>query len=305
MTEISEKIEQWIEQGRDPRSAHWQGGLESILKVFKPYLAPGKLTPVDALSEAETAVFNKVLAVVDLSPNIDAAFLPPAVAGRITAPDTAAELQRIDPEKPSFKLLLARPGDEIRIACAELSDQAKKPGVDIFQSGALLGTYDFDDREEYMAALNRIVRAHMWEKDAWRQTDYKRYTVNWFERVVDLNTADICVEADGSFFHTPTLMKSNRVDAIFTLIFEFFLRRVDHADEPLRQKLLSIRNLADEKARDAQFTELAEKVVLQLLTLMKDLELVDFSTFSEKENQQFTQESARTVRKLVNRMASD
>ncbi|MGM0453381.1 MAG: hypothetical protein ACQERN_09480 [Thermodesulfobacteriota bacterium] len=305
MNEIPKKVKQWIEQGRDPRSAHWQAGLESILNVVAPYLVPGKLTPVAALDADETAVFREAQQVVDLSPDIHAAFLPPSIAGKIIPPESAAELERIDPEKPSYKLLLARPGEDIRIACAEVSDQAKKPGVDIFQSGALLGTYDFEDRQEYMAALNRIVRAHIWEKDNWKPGDYKRYTVNWFERVVDANTAGVCVAEDFSFFHTPTLIKSNRIDAIFTLIFEFFLRRADHPDEAFEEKLASIRKMADAETRKAQFKALAEKTVLQLLTLMDELELVDFESFSEKERRQFSHESERAVQKLVNRMGSD
>lgn len=304
MKDISEKIRQWISQGRDSRSAHWQGGLESILNVFAPYLTAGKLTPVAALDADETAVYNEAQQVVDVSPNIYAAFLPPSLAGKITPPESAAELQRIDPENPSFKLLLARPGEDMRIACAEISEQARKPGVDIFQSGALLGTYDFEDRREYMDSLNRIVRAHIWEKDNWQPADYKRYTVNWFERVVDVNKAGVCVAEDFSFFHTPTLIKSNRIDAIFTLIFEFFLRRADHPDESFEEKLASIRKMADAEARKAQFKALAEKTVLHLLTLMDDLELVDFASFSEKERRQFSHESERTVQKLANRMAS-
>ncbi|MFO8055091.1 MAG: hypothetical protein R6U19_08040, partial [Bacteroidales bacterium] len=80
MDETPEKAKQWIEEGKDPRSAYWQAGLESVMDVFKPYLDPGKLTPIQPVEEADIPVFQEALEMVDLSPNLLAAFLPPAVA---------------------------------------------------------------------------------------------------------------------------------------------------------------------------------------------------------------------------------
>jgi len=37
MDPIAKKVKQWIDEKKDPRSAHWQGGLEAVLKVFSPY----------------------------------------------------------------------------------------------------------------------------------------------------------------------------------------------------------------------------------------------------------------------------
>ncbi len=298
MDPVSEKVKRWIDDGKDPRSAHWQGGLESILNVFLPYLEPGRLTPVLPLEPEDEPIFNEALEIVDLSPNLLAAFLPPAVAGKISPPESAPELQRIDTQKPSYKLLLARPGKELRIACVELSEHAEKTGIDIFQSGALLGTYDFEERKECLLNLNKLVRAHVWEKDKWSADDHKRYTINWFERVLYLQKGTVTVEKDRSFFHTPTLIKSNRIDAMFALIYDMFLRRADAPDDQFNQTLAMIRGITDDDLRSARLEELAEKTVIQFLTVIKELEIVDFDSFSENETRQFTRESARTVRKL-------
>jgi len=303
MDPITEKAKKWIDAGRDARSAHWQAALESIMNVFDPYLEVGKLTPVQALEEKDIPVFREALAVVDLSPGLPAAFLPPAVADKIIPPESALELQRIESGKPSFKVIVVRPGKEQRIVCAEISPHAGKPGVDIFQSGALLGTYDFEDHKECLATLKKVLRAHVWEKEKWRWEEFRRYTVNWFERVMDLGDASVSVEEDFSFFHSPTLIKSNRIDAIFTLIFETFRKRVSHPDERLEARISSIRAIGNAGEQAAQFSELAEKTVVQLLAVMKDHGLVDFGAFTAKEDKQYKQEFERTVRKIVKALA--
>ncbi len=302
MEPLSEKIKQWIDEGKDPRSAHWQAGLESVMNVFDTYLEPGKLIPVQPLEEKDIPVFQEALEVIDLSPNLQAAFLPPPVANKITPPESAEELQRIDPDKPSYKILIVRSEKELRLLCIEISPHAKKFGADIFQAGALLGTYDYTDRQECLQSLNKVLRAHIWEKEKWGPEDHKRYTVNWFERVMDLHKGTIAVDTDRSFFHTPTLIKSNRIDAIFMLIFETFRKQAENPDEPFKEKISAIQAIADTNQQTAQCNEMAEKAVFQLLNVIKDCELVNFDSFTDKENKQFKQEFDRTVRRIVNRL---
>ena len=298
MDPISQKVKQWIDDGKDPRSAHWQGGLEAILNVFMPYLEPGQLIPVSPLEDDEMAVFLSVLKIVDLSPNLFAAFLPPSIAEKITPPDSAEELRRIEKGKPSYKIIILRPGKEKRIICAEISEHANKPGVDIFQSGALLGTYNFENRKDCFTELNKIIRAHIWEKEKWRQKDYIRYTINWFEKVMGLPKETVYVEKDFSFFHSPTLIKSNKIDVIFILIYEIIQKRLNDNKDPLPEAVAAIRAKEDVDVKKGQLNHLIDTVVLELLTVMKDCDLVQLDAFSEKEMEQYNQEFARTIQKI-------
>ncbi len=301
MDTISDKIKKWINEGRDPRSAHWQAGLEALLDVFAPYLEPGRLTPVVPLTDDDILSFNQALEVADLSPNLHAAFLPPSVAGKITPPESAPELHRIDNGKPAYKILIRRPGDEERIACAEISEAAVKPGVDIFQAGALLVSYDYENRQDCLVSLNQVINTHLWEKGKWRRDDIMRYTLIWFERVLDLKKT-VAVREGFSFLHTPSLIKSNRVDAIFTLIYETFLKRA--GDSKDRYKAV-IRSAVDDQIQKTLLHEYAEEAVLQFLTVIKDFKLVDFKSFSKKENKRFNQEYTWMIEKIVTRMISE
>ena len=302
MDQIAKKVKRCIDEKKDPRSAHWQGGLEAMLNVFSPYMEPGKLIPVQPLEKDDFPVFNAALEAVDLSPNLTAAFLSPSIAGSVTPLESTVELQRIDKGKPSYKILIARPGNDLRILCAEISEHAKNPGIDIFQSGALLGTYNYDTHQDCLAYLPQAIRAHIWEKGKWSQDEYKRYTINWFEKILDLGKSTVRVEKDFSFFHSPTLIKSNRIDALFTLIFEILLKRAGDPDDQFKDAISSIRNIKDKDVRVTQSNELAERGMLELLNLMKELEIVKFGEFSNTENERFKKEFSRTIQQITDRI---
>jgi len=273
-----------------------------MLNVFSPYMEPGKLIPVQPLEKDDFPVFNAALEAVDLSPNLTAAFLPPSIAGSVTPLESTVELQRIDKGKPSYKILIARPGKDLRILCAEISEHAKNPGIDIFQSGALLGTYNYDTHQDCLAYLPQAIRAHIWEKGKWSQDEYKRYTINWFEKILDLGKSTVRVEKDFSFFHSPTLIKSDRIDALFTLIFEILVKRAGNPDDQFKDAISSIRNIKDKDVRVVQSNELAERAILELLNLMKELEIVKFGEFSNTENERFKKEFSRTIQQITDRI---
>lgn len=299
MEAVSPRIQQWIKEGKDPRVAHWQGGLEAVLKVLLPCLEPGRLTPAAPLTEAEWEVFARSLAVVDLSPNLHAAFLPDSIAGKINPPPSAEKLQRVDGTDPSLKLLIERPGAETRILCVELSDRARKTGVDIFQGGALLGTYDFEGQEDCFDALNKIIRTHIWEKGKWRREDHVRYTVNWFEKVLDLPGREIRVEKDRSFLHSPTLIRSKGMDAMFALLMEVFMKRAGDAESPVGSAAAAIRALHEAGIREARARSLAETCVFEYLAALKKCGAVRFDTFSEQESERFDRECDGIVRRMA------
>ncbi len=295
MVAESPKVKKWIDEKRDPRSAHWQAGLESILDLFLPNLERGRIIPVREMDEREINLFKSALNKVDVSPEVYAAFLPQAIADAIVPPDSAEEILRIVKGKPSCKIIILRPGQEKRIICAEISDQAYKPGIDIFQSGALLGSYDYENTEDCLDGLNKAVRAHAWKKDTWQKQDHLTYTLNWFERVQYLGTSEVSVDKGFSFFHSPTLIKTHQVDGLFQLL---FLQLNKQYTSP--GYLESNPVLAEKvKNRDSDFCRtVVQNHILDLLSLIKNLDLMDFAGFSDSENKNFQKEYTRTEERL-------
>jgi len=273
--------------------------LRLLWRDFFSDMVPGRLIPVRPLEEKDMPVFNKVLEQLDLSPGLLAAFLPPFVADAIVPPDSAEELVRIEKGKPSYKIIILRPGKENRILCVECSEHAGKPGVDIFQSGTLLGSFNYETHEGCISELPKVIRAHIWEKNKWQHKDYISYTMNWFEKTQYLGGADVIVDENYSFFHSPTLIKTNRIDALFLLIYEVLHTRFQDPEDLYKDLKVTGKKAESKEMRLSAYNTLVQNYMLDLLNVMKGLELIDFKSFTNVENEEFKNEFVRTVRKLV------
>ena len=300
----TEKAGLWIEKGKDPRSAHWQAGIEAVLDIFSPCLIPGKLVPVQPLEQKDIEVFDAILETADLSPNLNAVFLPPPIAGKILAPESAEELQRIKKENPSYKILVQRPGGEGRIMCAEISPESERPGADIFQSGALLGSYNYDTYPECVSGMTQTIRAHMWHKGKWTPDEHRRYTLNWFEKVLALRTAAVRVEHSFSFLHSPSLIKMNPVDAVFELIFHILVERFAIAEDAGDLKSPAP-GQGKGDSKNGGMIEMIEGGMLECLNVMRDFGIVKFSDFSPKESEQFKDGFSATLVKIHRRVTEE
>ena len=299
MDQMTQKVKQWIDEKKDPRSAHWQAGLEAVMEKFSSAIEPGKLIPVHPLDEKDLPVFKNILERLDLSPGLLAAFLPPFVADAIVPPDSAEELVRIKKGKPSYKIIILRPGKKNRILCVELSEYASKPGVDIFQSGALLGSFDYETHEDCISELPKAIRAHIWDKNDWQYKDYISYTLNWFEKTEYLGKADVIVDENFSFFHSPTLIKSDRIDALFLLIYEILHARFQNPEYLYKDLKATGQKTEGKEKRLSAYNTLVQNYMLDVLNVVKGMELIDFTDFTNAENEGFKNEFVRTVRKLV------
>ena len=296
MDPMASKAEKWIQNKRDPRSARWQAGLEAVMDLYRSGLEKGRLTPVCPLEGNDMALFKKALASTDLSPGIWAAYLPPSAAGLIMPPvDSMEELVRIDREYPSCKIIIQRPGKDSRILCAEISPHARRPGIDIFQDGAFLGNFDYETHETCIQELTKATRAHAWVKDKWPREDIITYTVNWFEKVLYLEQADVSVDKKHSFFHSPSLIRTDSVDALFRLLTAVIRLGFQADPESLSLPPKTKENL---EARKKAVHSLAETHLLDLLNRIRTLGLVDFQKFTGQEETKFKTEFTRSIRKL-------
>ncbi len=291
--DMTARIEKWIEAGRNPGIAHWHGALEAAMASFKQYLQPGRLTPVHALDKSAYPLFEELYAALDLCPDIEAAFIPPGMGGVLTPPAAVDSLRRVHRDNTSVMLLCRRLGHQPRILCAELSPEAWKPGVDLFEEGALLGNYEFESSADCIRELSRLIRTHLWRKEKWKAADYRDYTLNWFTRVVDTGRMDAPVQPDFSYIHSPVLLNVGDVDAIFELIYAMAARQFEETD-PWAQAWSDLAADTDEDNRH----RFIEGRILGLLNLLRDSQAVDFSTFSAKANEHFKDQFAGTVQKL-------
>jgi len=291
--EMTARIEKWIAAGRNPGTAHWHGALEATMASFKPHLQPGCLIPVQTLDKQAYALFEELYAALDLCPDIQAAFIPSTLGGVLSPPAAVDSLRRIHRDNTSVMLLCRRPGKQSRILCAEISPEAWKPGVDLFEEGALLGNYEFDSSADCIQGLSKLIRTHLWRKEKWTAANHADYTTNWFTRVVDTGRPDAPVQPDFSYIHSPVLMNLGNVDAIFQLIYAVATRQFQAVD-PRIQDNPDLAADADEAGRH----RFLEGRILGLLNLLRDSQAVDFNAFTSRENEQFKDAFTGTVQRL-------
>ncbi len=293
--DLTVRIKKWIADGRNPGIAHWHGALEATMVSFAPHLHPGRLVPVHPLEKSESAVFEDVYASLDLSPVIQAAFVPTAMGGVLTPPAAVDSLRRIHKDNKAIMLLCRRPGRNPRILCAEISKDAWKPGIDLFEAGGLLGNYEFDSSDDCIRELPKLIRTHLWLKEKWTVANHADYTLNWFTRVVDTGRVDAPVQPDCSYIHSPVLLNLNTVDAIFKLIYATAARQFQEAADSLQMKSKAG---SGETVAEENRHRFLEGRMLGFLNLLRDSKAVDFTTFTPRENEQFKDSFARAVTQL-------
>jgi len=294
--DMAARIDAWIAAGRNPGVAHWHGALEATMASLEPHLQPGHLVPVQALDKTSYPVFAELYALLDLSPDVQAAFLPMAMGGVLKPPAALDALHRVHPDNTSTLLLCRRPGRLPRILCAELSKEAWKPGVDLFEEGSLLGNYEYDNSADCIRDLAKLIRTHLWRKEKWSSDHYQAYTLNWFTRLVDTGRLDAPAQADHSYVHTPVLVNLDRVAAIFKLVYTVAARQLQETEPgPAEQGDPAA---VPEPGTAENRRHFVEGRLLSLLNHLRDSQAVDFSTFTSKENEQFKDAFAATVTRL-------
>lgn len=293
--EMTDRVKKWIEDGRNPGIAHWHGALEATMASFLPHLQAGRLVPVHSLGKSEYSIFREVYASLDLSPVIQAAFIPSGMGGVLRPPAAVDSLRRIHKDNKSVMLLCRRSGEKPRILCAEISKEAWKPGVDLFEEGGLLGNYEFDSSDDCIRELPKMIRAHMWLKEKWTADNHADYTLNWFTRVADTGRTDVPVQPDFSYIHSPVLLNLNAVEAVFKLINAMVARQFQEAADISQEKdKTGSFEVADEENRH----RFLEGRMLGLLNLLRDSKAVDFAAFTPQENERFKESFSRTVAEL-------
>jgi len=307
---IQDKVRERIDAGCDPGVVHWQAALESMLTAVSPYLSPGELVPAAAMDDDASARFADLHRILDLSPFVWGVFLPPELADTLSPVEISAPLVRAT--KGSMKLLLARVGDVDRIMTAELAPE--RPGIDILEAGALLGSYEYDSTEDCMAGLSKAAWIHLRHKGPWAADDCIRYTERWFLKSVASRAQDLPVNPSHSYIHSPTLLKLKPVEALFKLMDRALAERTEDVQAVLgwasaagrlqgravpvsRDDLL--RN--DEAPLKALETGMTDQL-LTLLELIHTYDIIDFRAFSDADQQAFKDGFARTVKDACERV---
>ncbi|WP_124330712.1 hypothetical protein [Desulfonema ishimotonii] len=311
LEKVREKVRARIDEGRDPRIAHWQGALESLLVTVHDHLVAGEVITVESLKPDDIRQFRNLQITLDFSPFVNAVFLPPHLAEKFNPPEVAEDMGRSSEKSPSTKVVVSRLNDYNRILTAELSPA--KPGIDIFDSGSLLGSYNYNTPEECISDLSKIIWIHLRDREVWQQADYINYTEGWFYRSACHNIPDLPINVNYSYIHHPVLIRLNTVAAIFKLMKATLLgmyadpdriiaaandARLSGAATEISREGLVRGDAEQKKALDLWL----EDRLLSLLKLLQGYDIVNFNAFSESEQREFKTMFTRTMTDVLNKI---
>lgn len=301
---LENKTRERIEAGRDPHTAKWHENLESILIPMKDKLIPGELIATESLEPDKEELLKKLQIILDISPFTCALFLPNGIPDTAESPNSVLE----NPPEDSTKILVFRINDYNLILTAEISDE--KPGIDIFDDGTLLASYNYNTSKECITDLSKIIWIHFKYKDTWTQENYIKYTEGWFFRSAGNKIQNLSINVNYSYIHHPVLLNINKVQAIFKLMKATLISLFKDIDQTI-----AIANAANlYKANTDEITKSGllkgkenEKLsmrtyiderLLGLLKLLRGYDIINFKGFSESEQREFKRSFSKTVEEV-------
>jgi len=307
LNHVNEKIQERIKAGRDKLTASLHGATEAMLVNMKHLLIPGKIIASEFLKSDQEEQFNKLQISLDLSPFAYAVFLPSSIYHR------NLKSYKILPEEVSsmvsnddtIKILVSGINDYNRILTAEISPD--KPGINIFDDGNLLASYNYNTPQECINDLSKIIWIHFKYKDSWTHDDYIKYTEGWFFRSAIYKIPDLSINVNHSYIHHPVLINISTIQAIFKLMKATLIRLFADTDQTIaaanaanlyKTNTVKITKSGLSKGKEEQRKSLYlyyEDRLVGLLKLLQGYEIINFKSFSSNEQKEFKRMFARTA----------
>jgi len=308
-----EKIQKRIKAGRDKLTAALHGAMEAMLINLKELLIPGEIVTSESLKPDQKEQFHKLQISLDLSPFAHAVFLPSGIYRNLNSYKNMQTIaSAIVPDDDAIKILVSGKNDYNRILTAEISPV--KPGINIFDDGSLLASYNYNTPLECINDLSKIIWIHFKYKDAWTHEDYIRYTEGWFFRSSNYKIPNLSINANHSYIHHPVLINTSTIQAIFKLMKATLIRLFADTNETISAAnaanlyktdtvKITTSGLSNGKEDEKKSLRLYyEDRLMGLLKLLQGYEIINFKSFSPAEQKEFKRMFARTIEDLFQLM---
>ena len=230
--EIFKKAEAWETAGQDPFLAHWQASLEIVLLACEEALRPGRLLPIGVDGEKEWDFYLDVLEKLDLPPEICALLITPSAARAMPIPQGLELDSRALPESDSFSMIISDCRDHKAIMQVSLPG-VMSVGIDVFEHGAQLASYNYNTIEECLTDLTRVIWIYFNPGEDWTEDEIIRYTENWFEKSEEIDLEKATVHQDFSYIHRPELLGLAPLEAAFKAMAATIPKKYDSLEKSI------------------------------------------------------------------------
>jgi len=230
--EIFEKAEAREKAGQDPLYAHWQASLEILLLACEESLRPGRLLPIGIDGEKEWDFYQDVLEKLDLPPEVCAVLITPSGVRAMPIPQGLEMDALALPERDSFSMIISGCLDHTTVMQVSLPG-VMSVGIDVFEHGAQLASYNYNTIEECLADLTRVIWIYFNPGQNWTQDEIIRYTENWFEKSQEINLEKASIHSEFSYAHRPELVGLAPLGAAFKVISATILKEYDSLEKAI------------------------------------------------------------------------
>ncbi len=282
--EIFKKAEAWEKAGQGPFLAHWQASLEMILLACEESLRPGRLLPIGVDGEKEWDFYLDVLEKLDLPPEICALLITPSAARAMPIPQGLELDSRALPKSDSFSMIISGCRDRKTIMQVSLPG-VMSVGIDVFEHGAQLASYNYNTIEECLTDLTRVIWIYFNPGQNWKGDEIVRYTENWFEKSQEIDLEKATIHQDFSYIHRPKLLGLVPLGAAFKAIAATIPKKYDslekaiesanamNEDFELGEPVITVQGILEDKEPECQ--ALIRCIAAEMDMLMETLDYLE------------------------------
>jgi hypothetical protein len=233
--QITNRAESRKQAGRDEFQAHWQASLEVLLLMAEDHLKEhqGQLEFMRISNREEWGFYVDVMEKLDLPPDTCALLITPSAFKGMPLP-TLGEWEDsglMAWQRDSCWVLISR-CDNWKVIMQASLPGLESVGIDIFDDGAHIADYSYNNIDECLEDLSRIVWIYFKPNKNWTEEMITRYTENYFAKTLYIfGIEDVPVHPEYSYLHNPKLLKLSPLESAFKVLRTTIPKRFESLDE--------------------------------------------------------------------------
>jgi hypothetical protein len=142
--------------------AGWQSVLSRMLDQMQPFLQPARIITFRHMHLHEQGVFQQIIQGVTMSEQAWGIYLPPSVRNQLMYTNQGLDIPAGEAvPKDDGVLLFSQPSSHETIVNVLLAHQPFAPAVDVYEQGALLAGYVYDNIDACLDDLTAVIQTHL------------------------------------------------------------------------------------------------------------------------------------------------
>jgi len=142
--------------------AGWQSVLSRMLDQMQPFLHPARIITFQRIHPYEQGVFQQIVQRVTMSEQAWGIYLPPSVRNQLMYTNQGLDIPAGEAvPRDDGVLLFSRLALHETIVNSLLARSPFAPAVDVYDQGALLAGYAYDNIDECLADMTAVIQTHL------------------------------------------------------------------------------------------------------------------------------------------------